>query len=479
MRSIKKNLISVYLVNAVNGVLGIIFVPLAVKLLGISGYGLYSIYGVLVSYVVLIDLGITKNLVRLLAAEKHENHKLLNLQSAFALYIAISIVLLILLPLFLFIVPKYLFVVPDSDIGTLRWIIALAIVEYMIAIPTTMTQWSCVAEERFRRFSLFTFVSGIYRYALMFFGILIFGSPAAVVALVVSRRLIDAFISRWIMGALPVAAFRPRFRFKEMRSILTHSSALSVSQGCQLTVVSIGSILVNKYYGLNGLGIYRASFDLANKVWFISNGFSLVVFPRFVNLLSDKTHRERLYSKILLLLNSSWIGYSLIAILGMLASPWFLAAIGLTQPLTSEMFILLLLGVCWNAHTILSYEFLQASSKYSLSALLSGTSLAAMIISFYIFKNYSGILAIGWAWLVSQCLYAFIADSVSVIISDIPGRINLILFKILVAAGTIMILLVQLDYLSGVVMVPGLSLTAASLLWLANEYRNRSGAQNG
>ncbi|MDO8736886.1 MAG: hypothetical protein Q7K29_07360, partial [Thermoleophilia bacterium] len=227
LRSIKKNLASVYLVNAVNGVLGLIFVPVAVSLLGISGYGLFSIYAVMASYVALIDLGVTKNFVLLLTSDKKISERKGHLQTAFGIYIALSVLLLLMLPLLLFLIPKYIFSVPAPDVSALRWIIAFSVIEYVLAIPTAMTQMSCVADEKFERYSLFTFASGMYRYALLFIGIAVFGTPAAVVGLVVSRRFIDIFVSRWLMGALPLESFRPRFKPREMRRIIGRSSTLS------------------------------------------------------------------------------------------------------------------------------------------------------------------------------------------------------------------------------------------------------------
>lgn len=465
MRSIKKNLASVYLVNAVNGILGVIFVPLAVSLLGISGYGLFSIYAVIASYVALIDLGVTKNFVLLLASDSKASLRKDHLQTAFGLYIALSALLILLLPLLLFVIPKYIFSVPGQDIPALRWIIAFSVIEYVLTIPTAMTQMSCVADEKFERYSLFTFASGMYRYALLFIGIAVFGTPAAVVGLVVSRRFIDLFVSRWLMGALPWASFRPRFNLREMRTIVGRSSTLSVSQLFQSTVVSIGSIMINRYFGLSGLGMYRAAFDLANKIWFLSNGIGLVMFPRFVKLLAEKSHRERLFSRILWLLNASWVSYSLIAVAGMLAAARALNLVGLTQTQTIELFILLLLGVSWNAHANLSYEFLQAAGRFKQAAALSAISLVSMIFCFYLLLDQTGILAIGWAWIISQAIYAVMADALSAAISDLPVQINMLIFKSVVIAGAILVAVARLELAPQALQFAGIIIVLASGVW--------------
>ena len=64
MSNFKTNILSVYSVNVINGVLGIVFIPLSLKLLGAEGYGLYSMYVTLASLIGLADIGISNNFQR-------------------------------------------------------------------------------------------------------------------------------------------------------------------------------------------------------------------------------------------------------------------------------------------------------------------------------------------------------------------------------------------------------------------------------
>lgn len=454
-----------------NGILGVVFVPLAVKLFGVSGYGLFSIYSILASYVVLVDLGVSKNFLLLIATENDPHKKILHLRTAFGIYIILSIVLLLLLPLFIFLVPRYIFVVSPENIPALRWIVVLSFLEYILTIPTAMTQISCIADEHFDRYSRYTFVSGLYRYGLMFLGIIIFRRPEVVVGLVVSRRFLDAFVSRWLMVSLPLVVFRPRIAFRELKLIVSRSASLSVYQVFQSTVVAIGSVLVNRRLGLNGLGIYRSAFDLANKIWFLSNGIGLVIFPRFAKILSDEIHRKRLSSRILWMLNISWIGYSLLSVLGIISASRILSIIGLTQPLTLELFILLLLGVSWNAHTTLSYEFLQASARFRLVANISVISLLAIVSSYYLLESRTGLLAIGWAWVISQAVSAFIADGLVISISEMRVQKQLFAFKTVSMIASISIALSYLSLVPFDIQIIGLITLSLMCIWSMIEFK--------
>ena len=102
------NLLSVYSANAINGVLGIISVPVIVTLLGNKQYGVFSIYSVLASYVALVDFGVTKHFIGLMASNRDKEKQSAYLQKAFGWYLGLSAILISALPLLIYIVTEYL-----------------------------------------------------------------------------------------------------------------------------------------------------------------------------------------------------------------------------------------------------------------------------------------------------------------------------------------------------------------------------------
>ena len=134
--SLKRNVLAVYIATAVNGVLGLAIVPLAVQILGISGYGLFAIYSVVYSYVTLVESGFTKNLVRLLASNKNIDTRKQYLHTAIGFYISVSVLLLVSLPILVRVIPSKVFDIPAQSISSASWIVLLSVLEYIIAIPT-------------------------------------------------------------------------------------------------------------------------------------------------------------------------------------------------------------------------------------------------------------------------------------------------------------------------------------------------------
>lgn len=471
-----KNVGFVYSVNIINGILGVIAVPLAVHFLGAPGYGIYSIYTIMAAYVALIDLGVTKNLTRTLAGVNESKQYKLHLQTTLGLYIMISVTLLCLLPLLVYIVPTYIFPVSSENIDTVRWIVVLSAIEFIISVPAIMMQSLCVAKECFDRYSAFSFLSGLYRYGLMYLGILIFHEPVVVVALVVGRRFVDIYTARKIMGGLPGGSWAPIFNLRSLKSVIGNSIALSFAQLSQITVISIGSVLVNGIYGLEVLGLYRSSFDIATKVWFFSNGIGLVVFPRFVQTLKDQITRHLLFNQFSLILKASWAGYALLYGLGIILSPYILNLIGLHSPLVQSLFIVLLLGVCINAHANLSYEFLQATGRYWAVAWLGLVALIIMVISFYGLNENVGIMAIGWAWVGSQLIFAIFADSLTLYEIRTSKRKQVLVF--FSKTGIFLTILIStlggLGYLSVVVKYTGIGIIAIVFLYSLLQLRCKS-----
>jgi len=439
LRRFVRNLFSVYAVNVLNGALGVIFVPVAIAWLGKAGYGLFSIYSVLVGCLALADLGMGKNLARLLASDRSEETQRESLQIALALYVCFSAALLILLPLLLALVADTLFPVPVEQRAAVKWITAIAVLEYCLAVPTGLTQTFTIATERFDRYARFVFVSGLYRYGLLFLGILVFHSPVPVVGLVAARRLADLFVARRLMGNLPRGSWRPRFCTRSMREMLAGSAVLSLAQTLQTAMLTLASVLVNRYFGIAGLGIYRSGFDLASKVWFFSNGLGLVVFPRFASLLAGETNRPQLLARLRAFMRASWAGYNLLAAVGVLAAPVLMRAFKRGDEAIVALFVLLLLGVSINAHANVGYEFVLASARYRLAVFACGLALVSMVVCFFLLRGMTGILAVGWAWIVSQALYAGLVDGSAAFEGMLwsPLQFRLLAFKALILALSI------------------------------------------
>ena len=439
-RSVSRNLISVYGSNAIIGVIGTLAISFAVRTLDKAAYGLYSVYGVLASLMLLAEFGTNKNLFRLLAADRRAEAQARRIQSVLGLYLVIAGALVVSLPVLLYAIPRWLFPVDAVHAGALRWIIAIATLEYIAAIPISLVQTACMANERFDLYSKFNFVSGVCRYVLMCGSLALYGHPVAAVAAIAGRRVVEWVVAPWIMGNLPRNAWRPRLCARELKDMLLPSSMLWATQVLQTMVIAVGSLLVNAYFGMAALGTYRAAFDLASRIWFFSNGIGLVVFPRLAHMLGCERDRKRLFSSLAWLLCASWFAYNLMSAAASAALPLFWSRLGLKGPELMMLLLLLVAGIAANGHANLSYEFLQAAGRYRAAFVAAAVSLLSMATFFLCLRAPCRIFAIGWAWIASQCLYAASIDGLLMRLAGLRWRIQFstLLVKLAGIAATLL-----------------------------------------
>jgi O-antigen/teichoic acid export membrane protein len=444
-----KNLLSVYSANFISGILGVAAVPLVVAALGKEQYGIYSIYTILASYVAIVDCGVTKHFVRLIASNRNPENQKECLQKALGWYLLLAIILISTLPLTILFVCRFLFPVSNVYQNQLMLIVILVVVEFCITIPTMISQTLTVSNEKFTRLSKFNVITGCYRYGFMIFAALMFKKPSIVVAFMAGRRLVDIYVAKKIIQWPSRDVWRPRIKFGEFKTILARSSILSLAQFLQTTIVAIGSILVNREFGVYVLGNYRAAFDLGGKIWFLSNGIGMLIYPKFSNILADESNRKMIAEKIYGLLKLSWTFYLLIGLLGILSAKYILPIMKLNSDQIVIFFVILFVGICINAHSNVAYEFMLADGRYETVAKLSIVSLGILWAAFYFLKSAVGPYCIAWAWVLSQSVYALSSDELMMTIKfnkadSIKGRSFLLKLGMLIV--TIACLIAEIYY---------------------------------
>ena len=405
-----RDLGAVFAANGVSGLIGVAAVPIGIHYLGVGGYGVFSIYTLAVSYVLLADLGLSKNLLRLLAQQRESATQASHLRTAMGLYSFLSVAWILLLPTLLVVVPKYVFPVPYQFLPALRGLIVCSVAEFVLGIPQSITQTVCLANGNFGSYSRFAIVSSILRNTVFMLGAMS-GSPLLTGIFMVARKLPEFYLAIRMMGTPPRAAWRPVWGLRACRGMVSESGQLSAAQILYSTVMSAGSYLINRFFGLEGLGTYRAAFDLAGKVAFISNGVSLVVFPRFAALLARRTPRSPLTISAGPALNVSWAVYNCLGGVGVILAPIILPRIAIRATNAVDSFSLLIVGLSLNCHVLLSNEIIQASGRYRLNMIVSGTALVLICGTFFASLNAAGPLAIGIAWIVASFGAAVVADT--------------------------------------------------------------------
>lgn len=413
-----KSLLAVYTAHGLNGLLGVAAVPLAVRLLGVTGYGLLSIYTLLVSYILLADFGISKNLLRLLSETNNAATQTKYIRVALGLYVGLCAAWFLATPILSFVVSHWLFPVSAEYAETLRWMPLLAVLEFALGVPASIMQTACVAGQKFGSYAMYSVATGLTRNGAIIAAAILFRSPSAVAAVLALRRALDTVIAGRTMGWLPLPAWLPVFELESFRRMLGQSFTLSTAQVLQSTVMSIGSPMTNAVFGLQGLGLYRSAFDLAGKIAVVSNGVTLVVFPRAARYFRSTAQWQRAGAAVSVVMRCSATVYACFAAGAVLAAPYVLPFIGLKNETTIRLFILLIIALSLNAHSLLGNELLQAAGHYHYNIYLNAGALLLLCLLFVAVNPVAGIIAVGWAWIGAALFSACLADGLLLSISN-------------------------------------------------------------
>ncbi|MGE7914317.1 oligosaccharide flippase family protein [Lysinibacillus xylanilyticus] len=402
----KKNLVYVYGVNLVNGLAGIAFIPLAIKSLGAEGYGIYSIFVILSSYIYFIEMGVAKYFTRTIAQTVNSEEQSIIMQVAVGIYIRIAILLLLITPVLFFVIPNFIF--PTNNDFLVSIIVILVSLDYLLSIPTTILLTFNIGKEKFGNVSKYNLFSGLSKHLFLIATVVLTHSILLLISVILLRRIFDIIYARKILVQLPAGSWKPKYSKGEFKKIISESILLSAAQLTQVTILALGTFLVNKNFTMREVGIYKSVFDLATKVWFFSNSLGMVIFPRFSAMLKNEKEKSYLLSRIPYYNKVSWLIYNSLFVTVFLVLkyvPNFL----MIQDM--DLFFFLLYGVCLNAHTNLSYEFLQAASKLKEVILTSCATIVCMVIFFYLYLESYQFYTIGIAWVISQFINSFVMDS--------------------------------------------------------------------
>lgn len=406
MSNLKKNLVYVYSVNFINGLAGIAFIPLAVHYLGSEGYGIYSIFILLISYIYYVELGVSKYFTRSIAQSNNDIIKLKqNTQKMVGIYTRIAIFLIFLTLILMFIVPNFIF--PTKNNFLISILVLFASIDYLLSIPTTIQTTYSIGRENFQKVSKFTLISGLSRHIFLILTVILTKSVIILIIATFLLKILNFFYAKKYLLKLPPGGWKPSFQKGDFRTILNQTLLISIAQFTQITILSLGTVLVNRSFTLTEVGIYTSVFDLATKVWFFSNSLGQVIFPRFSSMLKDDDARINLLNKIPFYNNLSFTFFHLLflfAITTLTVLPNFL----LIQDII--LFYLVLYGVCINAHTNLSFEFLVADSKLKQILIVNVSTILIMIISFYLLLDKFNFYSTGLSWAISQLINSFAMD---------------------------------------------------------------------
>ncbi len=387
---------AVYLSNAVGALGHLLLLKVVTGTAGFEGYALLSLYLLAFSVLQVFEAAVVRRAVDLSVSPQRTSPDGLFLAwagVAIALGLAGAIVLA--------------GSVLDFEVGP--WFVFVAVtagvLDYVLGIPITRYCVELTLQRQSGRIAGMILVQNLTRYSTILLLANLESLGPAYLALVPLRRVVDGLVLYVLVRhrQTDAGAAAPS-RLREILSAFGRYGSITafLVLGTEGTALAIAVLFGEFHYGQ-----YRATFDLASKLWFVTSIFPLIIYPR----LKGMERNARTLERIARALRISWIAYLAVAagawlIVGYVFEVVFPALRG-----SEWLFLLVVAGVAMNAHSRFGLECLQAFDRPTVPVSMAAGFAIVMLALFLISAQFVSFTAsVGVAWLGAGLVFALTVD---------------------------------------------------------------------
>lgn len=288
--SLKKNVVANYLGQGWSGVMGLAFVPLYIRYLGMEGYGLIGLFIVMQAWLALLDMGMTPTLNREMArftAGAHSSQSIRDLLRSLEM-ICFSIAALIALGVW-----------GASGYLASHWLKASQLPTGVVALAVAIM--ALLAALRFcegiYRGSLFGLQRQVwYNSAYAILATMRYGGAAAILAWVsptieaffiwqaaISLLTVSVFAVS-VHRALPKAPAPTRFSREALAGIWKFASGMMGITVLALLLTQVDKVLLSRLLPLESFGYYTLAATVVGGLYMIIVPITQAIYPRMVEL---------------------------------------------------------------------------------------------------------------------------------------------------------------------------------------------------
>jgi O-antigen/teichoic acid export membrane protein len=287
---LKRNLIANYLGQGWTAVMGLAFIPLYIKYLGMEAFGLIGLFAVMQAWLTLLDMGMTSTLNREMARYTAGAHSPQSIRDLLHSLEIICFSLAALIALGVWAASGYL----ASD-----WLRAEKLPTAVVA--QALSAMALVVALRFvegiYRGSLFGLQRQVwYNVASAILATLRFGGAVAVLVWVsptiqafflwqalVSLLSITVF-SASVHRALPKPPLPPRFSRQALSGVWKFASGMMGITFLALLLTQVDKVLLSRLLTLESFGYYALAATIASALYVVISPITQAIFPRMVEL---------------------------------------------------------------------------------------------------------------------------------------------------------------------------------------------------
>ena len=290
MPSLKYNIIANYIGRAWTSILGLLFIPIYLKLLGIEAYGLVGFYMALCSVIGIFDLGIggtmNRELARLASKDGFAGEQRDVVRTLEIIYWGLAVfaggAVFLLAPC----IAHSWIKAQNLDTGSILKAVQLMGIAIALQFPMSLYQGGLMGLQRQVLVNVILIVTGTLR-SLGAILILWLVSPTieAFLAWQVVASIIGSaafFVALWL--SLPKHQSSARFRGNILVGVWKYAAAISANVIVGIVLTQLDKVVLSKMLSLEMFGYYSLATTVGSAIWMIILPFNSAIFPRFVQL---------------------------------------------------------------------------------------------------------------------------------------------------------------------------------------------------
>lgn len=390
-------------------VVGVAVIPVLLRELGATRFGILSIGWILAGNLGLFDFGVTRAVTKLIAEASGQERPMTTMTqmvgSALAIQSALGLIGSIGLAAFSTTLASDLLKIPEgmmSEVILTFRVLALTVPIFLLSLAFRAVL------EGLSRFDILGFVKiplSTGNFLLPLVGLRLGFDLVGITLLLLINQLLGLMAYRSLaIRCYPAAKVRPRLDRESLKNLMGYGGWVTVSQLVGPILIYADRFVLGALVSVAAVGVYAAPFEVMMRLAIIPASFAGAIFPVFASFgrsrrddrLADLAGRSMKY--VLLVMGSIAIfaaGY---------ADPLLRMWLGTPGPDLRMVVIVLILGLVANAVAHIPYSLLQAMGRPDVTAKLHLVELPIHMSVLIAFVGLWGIIGAAAAWSLRSLL---------------------------------------------------------------------------
>lgn len=299
INQLKAGAILSYASIGLNNIVGLLYTPFMLRMLGQNEYGLYSLVASVVSYLTVLDLGFANAIVRYTAkfraeGKVREQYELFGM--FLILYTGIGIIAFLLgLGIYFNVDRLFDTTMTAADLEKIR--VMMLLMCFNLAFTFPMSIWGAIitAYEDFV-FQKLVNIARIVLNPLVMVVLLLLGYKAIAMVLVITLfNVLTLCVNAWYcFHRIRVKVYFGRFRWEFLREISVYSLWIFLDTIVSRFYSSVGQIVLGIYRGASAVAIYALAIQLKSLFGSFSTALNSVLLPKMTALASKENSENEI-----------------------------------------------------------------------------------------------------------------------------------------------------------------------------------------